>query len=83
MWINPYLAGIPNRSQGSMTSYANDITMQGNHINRGCWERGSLVHNLAVSLEVVVLSHDSSGRIINIARDQGRDSKRELDIDFI
>ena len=47
--INPYLAGIPNRSQGSMTSYANDVTTQGNHINKGCWEGGSLVHNLAVS----------------------------------
>ena len=46
--INPYLAGIPNRSQGSMTSYANDITMQENHINTRCWEGGSLVHNLAV-----------------------------------
>ena len=46
--INPYLAGIPNRSQGSMTSYTKDVIMQGNYINTGCWEGGSEVHNLAV-----------------------------------
>ena len=46
--INPYLAGIPNRSQGSMMLYANEVTTQGNHINTRCWEGGSLVHNLAV-----------------------------------
>ena len=54
--------GNPVRSQGSMTSYANDVTMQETHINTGYWERVSLVHKLAVGQEVVVLSHDSSGR---------------------
>ena len=35
LWIKPYLVGNPVRSQGFMTSYANDITTQETHINTG------------------------------------------------